>query len=159
MKVKRNQLFLSNQLFSAIWKIIMDEDKVRAEKKEKKTVDDFKTRYFLTRNIRLLENDMVDINKAGMTDFDKRKIDLIREYAVKGEDGQPIIAENGTVTLTNVEELNKKIQELQTEYKSMFDYLEEEVEFIPFKTEINNIKLNLDLGPQDMALLSDFILE
>lgn len=154
--MKRSTLLASNQLMVGIWNSIITADKERLEKKEKPPKD-FKLRYGINKNLRLMEGELADIRKAGYEEYEQKRIPLIKEYAIKDEKGEVIVGTNGSMTLEKVDELNVKLEALQEEYKELFAFLDEECTFTPFLIAIDDIVLDIPLGPQDLTILEPFI--
>jgi hypothetical protein len=158
MKVKKQVVLSATQVFTAIWNHILEMDKIRAEKKEKPPKD-LRLRYAITKNIRLMEGEMKDIKTSGYDAFETKRITTIREHAKKDAEGQ-IITDNGNMVLENVDELNKKLEALQTEYADLFKFLDEECEIEPFLISVETLEdIEMSLGPQDLAVIDIFIKE
>ena len=85
---------------------------------------------------------------AEMSSFNETRMDLIRKYGEKGEDGELKSDENGNVRIMpeSLETFNKELQDL----------LKTEVEISASKIRIEDID-DVDFTAAEMAQLDDFI--
>ena len=81
--------------------------------------------YAIAKNTKLMEVEVEAITNL-TKEYDEKVINLIREYAVKDDDGQIVFedAQRNLPKYTNREELETKLEELYMEYKETVDEVE-----------------------------------
>lgn len=82
--------------------------------------------YFVMKNIKIIKPEIEfiqDLNKvpSEFIEYDKKRIEMCKKYAVKDDEGQPII-EDGNYKIKNQKLFDKKLNELKKEY---YDTIEE----------------------------------
>ena len=83
-----------------------------------------------------------------VVEFQNKRIEIAKEYAVKDEIGNIIFGEDGSFSVSDTFEFNKKVEELFEDYKNDFaeldkkrkeydDILSEEIELDLIKVDFN----------------------
>lgn len=162
MKITRNQFLLSSQLLVGLWNMVVEYDNSRLFDKDgkRKPLKDFKLRYFLTKNLKAMGDELDLINKTGYEEYEKARIDLVKQHGKKDDKGELVLTDNGNATILDMKEFGNKLEELRMSYEGLFKFLEEEIDFEPHQIKLDDIPLDMfPLGPQDMLVLEPFIKE
>lgn len=98
--------------------------------------------YSLAKDLFLLQDEVKAIQagkKAAEDDFDIRRVALCEKFALKNEDGQPVVVDNKYQGLDNNQDFITAFADLNSEF---IPKREEFNKFLEEKVEINFIKLN-----------------
>jgi hypothetical protein len=132
--------------------------------------------YFLSRNLRLIEEELKDIERVIKPDeefeqYNNKRIEVCEQYAKKNDEGEAITEGEGSqkkyiIDENRKQEFDKEIEDLQKEYEMPIKrqtektlLLEEEADFTPHKIKIEDIKEHPKITPAFLYLIDDFIMK
>jgi len=135
--------------------------------KQFETVKNKKIAYFALRNTHILIDELsplIELEKQFYSDeyniFDNKRNKLVEENQLKDENGKPLVNHNGPVFGDKLEAVNKKWEELTTDYK---DVIAERVslnkqyeEILKEDITFNIIKISFKDLPDDIVEAKNF---
>lgn len=152
MKIKRNTLLEDSRLFIYLSNI-MTMNKIKG----------VKMRYFLSKNNgegnTIFGPELKAINDAGMSDFEKKRIELLKEFAEKDDKGNMITLENGQADIKNMEGFAKAYEEMRKSFDELWKFVEGDTEITPHKISIDDIPDEVVEDQPTMDRLTKYINE
>lgn len=132
MKIKRSVLLEDSRLFIYLSNY-MTLNKIKS----------VKMRYFLSKNNgegnTIFGPELKAINDAGYADYEKKRIDLLKEFAEKDDKGNIITLENGQADIKNMEAFTKAHEEMRKSFDELWKFIEGEAETTPHLIALDDI--------------------
>lgn len=147
MKLKRIDVLGLNMLMGKLWQITLDLG-----------LKNFKARYFIQKNIKIIADEVKIIGETGYNEWDKDRVELVKACAKKDDKGEPVI-EGNAYKLADQADFEKKYEELKVKHKALFDFLETEYEFKPHLIKLEDVPDEWELIPMDVNMLMELIAE